>query len=61
MGHNVRFLFYKARNGIDFKLFSGDNPDEIKELISQDEIGTDVTGDRRRGSASSVRPARRRR
>ncbi|MEA2337026.1 MAG: hypothetical protein QOE82_1033 [Thermoanaerobaculia bacterium] len=46
MGHNVRFLFYKARNGIDFKLFSPLNPDEIKELVSQDEIGTDVTGDK---------------
>src|SRR5258706_13948871 len=32
MGHNVRFLFYKARNGIDFKLFQAMNPDEIKEL-----------------------------
>src|SRR3954449_1814724 len=44
MGHNVRFLFYKPRNGIDFKLFQAINPDEVKDLISQDEIGTDVTG-----------------
>jgi Ca-activated chloride channel family protein len=51
MGHNVRFLFYKARNGIDFKLFQAMNPDEVKELISQDEIGTDVTGN---GAAGRV-------
>jgi Ca-activated chloride channel family protein len=44
MGHNIRFLFYKARYGIDFKLFQAMNPDEVKDLISQDEIGTDVTG-----------------
>jgi len=46
MGHNVRFLFYKARNGIDFKLYSPMNPDAMQELVSQDEIGTDVTGTR---------------
>src|SRR3954454_5361899 len=46
MGHNVRFLFYKTRNGIDFRLFSAMNPDEINELVSQDEIGSDVTGDK---------------
>src|SRR5438270_7681523 len=44
MGHNVRFLFYKPRNAGDFKLFQAINPDEVKDLISQDEIGTDVTG-----------------
>jgi Ca-activated chloride channel family protein len=44
MGHNVRFLFYKPRNGVDFKLYSPINPDETKELVSQDEIGMDVTG-----------------
>ena len=45
MGHNVRFLFFKARTGIDYKLFSPIDPDAIKQLISQDEVGTDVTGD----------------
>ena len=44
MGHNVRFLFYKARTGIDYRLFQAMNPDEVKDLVSQDEIGTDVTG-----------------
>jgi GWxTD domain-containing protein len=44
MGHNVRFIFYKPRNGVDFKLYSPINPDETKELVSQDEIGMDVTG-----------------
>jgi von Willebrand factor type A domain. len=45
MGHNVRFLFFKARTGIDYKLFTPFDPDAMKELISQDEVGTDVTGD----------------
>jgi Ca-activated chloride channel family protein len=45
MGHDVRFLFFQARNGIDFKLFSPIDPDMIKQLISQDEIGRDMTGD----------------
>jgi Ca-activated chloride channel family protein len=45
MGHNVRFLFYKPRTGIDFKLYSPIDPDATKELVSQDEIGMDVTGD----------------
>ena len=44
MGHNVRFLFYKPRNGVDFKLFSPLDPDAMGQLVSQDEIGTDVTG-----------------
>ncbi len=44
MGHNVRFLFYKARYGIDYKLYTPIDPNATQELISQDEIGTDVTG-----------------
>jgi Ca-activated chloride channel family protein len=43
MGHNVRFLFFKPRNGVDFKLFSPIDPNAITQLVSQDEIGTDVT------------------
>ena len=43
LGHDVRFLFFKPRNGIDFKLFIPIDPDMIKQLISQDEIGMDVT------------------
>jgi Ca-activated chloride channel homolog len=45
MGHDVRFLFFKARNGIDFKLFSPIDPEMVKQLISQDEVGMDVTGE----------------
>jgi len=44
MGHNVRFLFYKPRMGIDYQLFSPINPDAMKELVSQDTMGTDMTG-----------------
>jgi Ca-activated chloride channel family protein len=46
LGHNVRFLFYKPRNWIDYKLFSPLDGTGTNDLISQDEIGTDVTGDR---------------
>jgi Ca-activated chloride channel family protein len=45
MGHNVRFLFFKARNGIDYKLFTPIDPDAMKQLISQDEMGMDITGE----------------
>lgn len=45
LGHNVRFLFFKPHTGVDFKLFSPIDPDAIKQLVSQDEIGTDVTGE----------------
>jgi Ca-activated chloride channel family protein len=45
LGHDVRFLFFQARNGIDFKLFNPIDPEMIKQLISQDEIGIDMTGD----------------
>jgi Ca-activated chloride channel family protein len=45
MGHNVRFLFYKPRNGVDYKLYTPIDPNATKELVSQDEIGMDVTGD----------------
>jgi GWxTD domain-containing protein len=36
MGHDIRFLFFQARNGIDFKLFNPIDPELIKQLISQD-------------------------
>jgi len=45
LGHNVRFLFYKPRTGIDYKLFAPFDNEAMKELISQDEIGIDMTGD----------------
>ncbi len=44
MGHNIRFLFFQPHTGIDFKLFSPIDPDAMKQLVSQDEIGTDVSG-----------------
>jgi Ca-activated chloride channel family protein len=51
LGHDVRFLFFQARNGVDLKLYSPMDPAQIKELISQDAIGTDVTGE---GAANQV-------
>src|SRR5947207_8595408 len=32
-GHDVRFIFYQARNGIDFRLWDPMNPDAMQELI----------------------------
>jgi Ca-activated chloride channel family protein len=46
LGHNVRFLFYKSRTGIDYKLFTPFDNEAIKELVSPDEMGTDLNGDR---------------
>jgi Ca-activated chloride channel family protein len=45
MGHDVRFLFYKPRNGVDFRLFIPIDNTSMKELVSSDEMGTDMTGD----------------
>jgi Ca-activated chloride channel homolog len=45
MGHDVRFLFFKSRNGIDYKLFTPLDPNAMTDLVSQDEIGTDVLPD----------------
>jgi len=45
MGHNVRFLFFKARNGSDYRLFTPIDPNAMTDLISQDEMGTDVLPD----------------
>ena len=42
LGHNVRFLFYQARTGIDFKLYAPITQDQMADLISQDSIGTAV-------------------
>ena len=42
MGHDVRFLFYQARTGVDFKLFAPLTQDQMSDLISQDSIGTNV-------------------
>jgi Ca-activated chloride channel family protein len=50
LGHNVRFLFFKARNGADFKLWvpmgisRGLDFESMEQLVSQDVIGTDITG-----------------
>src|SRR5258708_5980671 len=51
LGHNVRFLFYKPRMGIDYKLFAPFDNEAMTELISQDEIGVDVNG---KGAAARV-------
>ncbi|HSY48695.1 MAG TPA: VWA domain-containing protein [Thermoanaerobaculia bacterium] len=45
MGHDVRFLFFKSRNGIDYKLFTPLDPNAMADLVSSDEIGTDVLPD----------------
>ena len=48
MGHEVRFLFYKPRNGSDYRLWipfgisSGLDLESMKDLVSGDAIGTDV-------------------
>jgi Ca-activated chloride channel family protein len=52
IGHDVRFLFYQARNGVDFRLWipmgigRGMDLDSLKDLVSQDAIGTDIEGTR---------------
>jgi len=46
MGHDVRFVFYKARNESDYKLWvpygMGNSQDDLAALVSQDAIGTDI-------------------
>ncbi len=50
MGHDIRFLFYRPRLGVDYKLWipygisSTADQESLAELVSQDAIGTDVTG-----------------
>src|SRR4029079_2810890 len=41
-GHDVRFNFVQARNGVDFRLWTPLAPDAMAELISQDAIGTAI-------------------
>lgn len=38
-GHDVRFLFYVPRNGVEYRLWSPINPDAMQELLSQDAVG----------------------
>lgn len=42
MGHEVRFLFYQARTGFDFRLWAPLQQDQMADLISQDAIGGNV-------------------
>src|SRR5438128_3430322 len=47
MGHDIRFVFYVPRNGIDYKLWipygiGATDMESMSELISQDAIGTDI-------------------
>jgi Ca-activated chloride channel family protein len=42
LGHNVRFLFYKSRMGIDYRLFQPLDDNAMADLVSPEEIGTDV-------------------
>jgi len=49
IGHNVRFLFYVPRLGIDYKLWipygvGTNDPQSMAELISQDAMAGDMTG-----------------
>ncbi|HKB78886.1 MAG TPA: GWxTD domain-containing protein, partial [Thermoanaerobaculia bacterium] len=51
MGHDIRFLFYSPRMGFDYRLWvpygvGATDPDALKELVSEDVIGTDITGTR---------------
>lgn len=41
-GHDVRFLFYVPRNGVEYRLWSPINPEAMQELLSQDAIGTSL-------------------
>jgi len=46
-GHDVRFLFYTPRNGVDFRLWDAMMPDAIQLLISTDAsvgMGGDASG-----------------
>jgi Ca-activated chloride channel family protein len=45
MGHGVRFLFYLARNSIDFRLWNPIMPDALQELVSRDTVGTSTTAE----------------
>ncbi|MEO6260760.1 MAG: VWA domain-containing protein [Thermoanaerobaculia bacterium] len=39
-GHEVRFLFYVPRNGVEFRLWTPINPDAMQELLSPDAVGS---------------------
>ncbi|PYQ50461.1 MAG: hypothetical protein DMF59_10780 [Acidobacteria bacterium] len=49
-GHDIRFLFYKPRNGVDYRLWMpygisrGMDIESMTDLVSQDAIGTDING-----------------
>jgi Ca-activated chloride channel family protein len=45
-GHQVRFLFYIPRNGMDYKLWNpwGDSTDALSELVSSEAMGASVAG-----------------
>ncbi len=43
LGHNVRFVFYMPRNGVDYKLFIPYTPESLQELVSQDVMALDFT------------------
>jgi Ca-activated chloride channel family protein len=45
MGHDVRFLFYKPRNGVDYRLFMPVDNNSMKDLVGSEELGADMTGD----------------
>jgi Ca-activated chloride channel family protein len=43
LGHEIRFLFYVPRNGVDYRLWTPmGGQEEMAELVSQDAIGTSV-------------------
>ena len=42
MGHDIRFVFFVPRMGIDYKLWIPYAQESMAELVSQDAIGTDV-------------------
>lgn len=50
LGHDVRFLFFQTRTGVDYKLFAPLQQDQMADLISQDAIGTAVRPEEKIGS-----------
>ena len=42
LGHDVRFLFYKSRNGFDYRLFTPMSSDQMADLVSEEQVGTAV-------------------
>ncbi len=45
LGHDVRFVFYKPRVGIDFRLYTPMAAGDVAELISEESMATTVGGD----------------